>query len=147
MVFSTWAEKLHFLPHFHHFHEISNILVILVKLSLFWWKTQKSHFSGSCRFENIGKFTENRKYSENFTFSFEISHFQFEIQLFSHKKSTFRPCLKYQVLPSVFIGSGGHFHENQHFEKIALFSGNATFPLKSEKVRFSHFFTISQYFH
>ena len=32
-------------------------------------------------------------------------------------------------------------------EKIALFSGNSTFPLKSEKVRFPHLFTISQYFH
>ena len=31
------------------------------------------------------------------------------------------------------------------FEKIALFSGNSTFPLKSEKVRFPHFFTISPY--
>ena len=31
---------------------------------------------------------------------------------FSHKKSTFRPCLKYQVLPSVSIGILGTYREN-----------------------------------
>ena len=45
-------------------------------------------------------------------------------------------------IPSItkrFIGSGGYFHEIQHFRENVTFQRKSFFPLKSEKVTFPHF--------
>ena len=109
----TFYKKSMFPWNFQYFSHFSDILTFLVK-------TQKSHFSGSCRFGIIGKFTENRKYSWK---SYFFGNFTFSAwnATFSHEKSTFRQCLKYQVLPSVSIGFGCHFHENQYFQANSTF--------------------------
>ena len=139
MVFSTWAGKLHFLPKIRKFHEISNILVILVKLSLFGEKRRNRTFPAP-----VGlKILENSQKTESIL---RILHFLWKFHIFNLKFIFFTSKVNFpsmSEIPSItkrFYRFWRSFSWKINiFEKIALFSEKSTFPLKSEKYDFHTF--------